>query len=877
VVAGCFGLPQHLAYKQPPRDFAAQFAITPHIIYTNHSVLFKHLKTLELPKILQQLTKECSFSASIELALALAPSTDFVEVGRRLAETSEARQALLVNDSLGIGGARDIRDLVMRAGRGGMLETTEFLDVRETLHSARHVQRAVARYAEQYTHLHAITEIINPHEAVAEEISRCIDDRGEVRDKASPELARVRSEVRIAHERLMQKLQNIVSSGGAYLQEAIITQRGGRYVIPVKADFKGRIQGVVHDQSASGVTLFIEPLATVELNNQWRELQMAEEREIRRILTALSNLVGSNRDSMIRLVEQLAIFDLALAKAKYADRLNAHPAVLRAADLRAADLRALSQNSTETQFESPITITQARHPLLDPEKVVPIDVILTDNTRILIITGPNTGGKTVAMKTIGLMAMMTQCGLHIPVESATLPVFSAVYADIGDEQSIEQSLSTFSAHLTNLVSFIGKVNTGSLVLLDELGSGTDPVEGAALAHAILDYLLKSGAVCVVATHFAELKTWAAVSEGVTNANVAFDVRTLRPLYKLTVGLPGKSNAFAIAQRLGLPDEILQAAQQQLTGEHVKAEDMLAEIEKMRRQTEAARDAARRSERSAEQNKDRLRAQLRTIDDERKRVLAQARDDAEKEIEQLRAEVRRLRARVVAAGQSLEEVRDIERELLQAEDFAAEERAALETTSEPANALDFATPTEPTITRQGDKRAETKHKPAKLTSPHKAVTSVTPSGKLAAGATVRVKTLNTLGEIISIDEDLAEVQLGRMRMKVRLRDLERAKAPEMPQPDYTSKYERGHIAPSPGLELDMRGMMTDEGVTQVQDYLDRAARAGLPFVRIIHGKGTGALRRVVREAIKTHSAVKSFETGQEGEGGDGVTVVKLKES
>ncbi|MCW1967679.1 MAG: Smr/MutS family protein [Anaerolineae bacterium] len=814
-------------------------------------MLAKHLNTLELPKILEQLAKECSFSASIELAHALRPSTHPTEVRQWLEETSEARQAMETNDTLGIGGARDVRDMVMRAGRGGMMEPSELLDVRETLHSARNLQRAITRYAELYPRLNDLVVLIEPQVELVESISHCIDDRGEVRDSASPELRKIRVEVRIAHDRLLQKLQNIVNSNGSYLQESLITQRNGRYVIPVKSDFKGRVAGVVHDQSASGLTMFIEPLATLELNNTWRELQLAEQHEIRRILVALSNQVGGQRDSILRTVEQIARFDLVLAKAKYADRLRAKP----------ASLRLKAQNTAPTvQF----SIEQARHPLLDPEKVVPIDITLDPSTRILVITGPNTGGKTVAMKTIGLLGMMTQCGLHLPVESAILPIFDAVYADIGDEQSIEQSLSTFSAHLTNLVSFLSKVDANSLVLMDELGSGTDPIEGAALARATLDYLLRSQAICVVATHYAELKAWAAMTEGVANANVAFDVKTLRPLYKLTIGLPGKSNAFAIAQRLGLPQPILDDAQQHLTGEHMKAEDMLSEIEKMRRQTEAARNAARRAERVAEDNADKLRAQLRKIDEERQRVMAQAHDEAEKEIELLRAEVRRLRGRVVAAGEALDEVREIERELNLAEEFAEEER---EKSQEPRTKNQE-------VSAKSQAPREDRPTPSQKNLPSNQSKIQNLKSKIQVGDTVRVKALDSLASITSISDDMAEVQIGRMRMKVKLRDVERAKAPEPVVVDNTSKYERGHVEPSPGMELDMRGMMSEEGVERVQDYLDRASRAGLPFVRIIHGKGTGALRRAVRESIKDHAAVKSFETGLDGEGGDGVTVVKL---
>jgi DNA mismatch repair protein MutS2 len=792
-------------------------------------MISKHINTLELPKILARLSNHCAFTASIELAQQLKPATNATEVQRRLAETSEAKEALLKNDQLSIGGAHDVREPVRLAARGGTLEPKDLLDVRDTVESGRRVQRALSRFQALYPNLTAITNPIEPLGALVTEISRAIDDSGEVRDTASDQLAVIRRQTRIVHDRLLQKLQRMVSDGNntPYLQEALVTQRGGRYVIPIKSDFKGRIPGLIHDQSASGLTLFIEPLATLDLNNEWRELQLAEEREVRRILLAISARVGEHADAVIRTVEALAQFDLALAKAKYSEAVRG---VAASVELRTAKGE---QNDTR---RSPFVIVQARHPLLNPESVVPIDVELQGETRVLVITGPNTGGKTVALKTVGLFVLMTQCGLHVPAERAALPVFKNVYADIGDEQSIEQSLSTFSSHLTNLVSFFEKVDAESLVLLDELGAGTDPVEGAAMARAMLEYLLTTKAICMVATHYPELKAWAYVTAGVVNASMAFDDKTLRPLYKLTVGLPGRSNAFAIAQRLNVPKAILDQAQSYIDGNTARAEDMLAEISKMQRQAEAARAAARRAEKEAEQNSDRLRARLNQIEEERKQLLAKAQDDALKETENLRAEVRRLRARIVAAGGSLIELKAIEKETEQAADTAAQSRAESLITS--------------------------------LQSP-------TPKRTLRPGDTVRVKSLNTTAEVNEIIGGEADVQVGRMRMRVKLSDLERIRGAQ----PLAEKQERVTFAEkpaSPGMELDLRGMTAEEGVSLVEDYVDRAARAALPFARIIHGKGTGVLRQAVRNALKAHPFVKSFETGQDGEGGDGVTVVKFKE-
>jgi DNA mismatch repair protein MutS2 len=794
----------------------------------------KHLNTLELPKILDRLAAYCAFSASIDLAKALEPAIEFGEVQRRLAETTQAREALAKNDQLTIGGAHDVREAAQLAARGGVLEPQTFLEIRDTLNSGRVIQRALSRFGAIYPQLTAITNTIEPSGTLMQEINRCIDDSGEVRDSASPALSSIRREVRIVHDRLLAKLQRMVSDGNnaTYLQEALVTQRGGRYVIPVKSDFKGRIPGLVHDQSASGMTLFIEPLATLELNNEWRELQLAEEREVRRILIALSTAVGAEADAIIRTVEAIAKFDLALAKAKYADATRAVPARLS----RGAGEQRSKGAHEHLSAHAPLHLRAARHPLLNPETVVAIDVEPNAATRVLVITGPNTGGKTVALKTIGLFAAMTQCGLHVPADSAVLPVFDAIYADIGDEQSIEQSLSTFSSHLTNLRSFLDLVDADSLVLLDELGAGTDPTEGAALARAMLEFLLSTRAICVVATHYPELKAWASLTEGAANANMAFDYETLRPLYKLSIGLPGRSNAFAIAQRLGMPEQILDTAKGYLDANVARAEDMLAEIARLQQQSESAVERARASQREAEANADRIRLRLNAIEEERKVLLEQAKEDAARETEQLRAEVRRLRSRVVAAGGSLDEVKQLEQEA---------ERAAEQAQAQRAKPI----PPAPELMR---KRT------------------------IQAGDTVRVKSLNTTAEVGTVTGDEADVQMGRMRMRVKLSDLERVRAakPE-PEPEAThvTYADRG---PAPSMELDLRGLTSEEGVARVSDYLDRAARAGMPFVRIIHGKGTGALRRAIRDAIKNNRVVKSFETGLEGEGGDGVTVVKLNQ-
>lgn len=787
-------------------------------------MIVKHLNTLELPKILDRLAKHCAFSASEALAHELRPAHTPAEVVRRQAETTQAREALEKLDSLSIGGARDVREAAQRAAHAGMLEPRQLLDVRDTLNAGRNLQRTLSRYAALYPQLTALTGRIEPCGELVTEISRCVDDAGEVRDSASPELATIRREVRIVHDRLLQKLNRLVANSDVaqYLQESIVTQRGGRYVIPIKADFKGRVPGLIHDQSSSGMTLFIEPLATLEDNNRWRELQLAEDREVRRVLTAISARVGAEADAIVRSVDAIARFDLALAKAKYAHATRC-----------VAPKMLAPQKGVE--FVRTIQLVQARHPLLDPETVVPIDVAFDEHTRIVVITGPNTGGKTVALKTIGLSAAMAQCGLHLPCEQAMLPVFEQIYADIGDEQSIEQSLSTYSSHLTNLRSFLEKVDGDSLVLLDELGAGTDPTEGAAIARAMLEYLLQTRAACVVATHYPELKAWASLTEGAQNANMAFDYETLRPLYRLSMGLPGRSNAFAIAQRLGIPEEVLEKARGYMDTNTARAEDMLAEIARLQEESEQARAAARRSQQEAEAAAERIRVRLNSIDDERRVLLQEAREAAAREVEGLRAEVRKLRGRVVAAGGSLEEVKAIE--------------SAAEVVREMQEAVVAPPPPKP----------------------------VEPQRKrpIQVGDAVRVRSLNSDAVVSAVMGGEADVQIGRMRMRVRLIDLERVRSKkreeEVEVNDKPVMPERG---PSPGMELDIRGRLVEEGVAELEDYLDRAQRAGLPFVRIIHGKGTGALRKAVRDAVKRNAVTASFETGREGEGGDGVTVVKL---
>ncbi len=786
----------------------------------------KHLDTLEFPEVLGHLATYTSFSAGEELARALTPATDLREVRWRLETTSEARALLDTKPGTTLGGAHDVRPLTVATQRGAMLPPHELLDVRDTLVAARNLHRTLIRLESQFPHLAGLAICIQPCPEIIKEIDRCLDERGNVRDDASPELARIRREVRIAHDRIRDKLQSIIHSShnAAFLQEPLITQREGRYVIPLKADFKGRIRGIAHDMSASGATIFIEPLSVVELNNAWRELQLQEEQEVNRILAHLSNLIAERATEIGQTIEALAELDLAFAKAQYADATNSTAPEI---------VPSRKHPASSIQHRATIRLVGARHPLLDPQSVVPIDVVADDETRVLVITGPNTGGKTVSLKTVGLLTLMAQAGLHLPVEpGSALSPFEAVYADIGDEQSIEQNLSTFSSHLTNIVSFLDQADEHSLVLLDELGAGTDPAEGSALARALLDHFRRRGVTTFVATHYPELKTYAQLTPGVCNACVEFDPETLSPTYKLIIGLPGRSNAFAIARRLGLSRKIVKAARQMVSPADMRTEDMLTDIHRLRIQVAQARDAANKARAEAEELTRELRERLRTIEQERREILEQTREEAAAELEALRAEVRRQQRNLwgQAAAAPLEAVAETEKTI-----------ETLET--------EFLKP----------ESLEPLAQPRAVQCP------------IRPGDTVWVHPLNAEGQVLETSDEEAEVQVGPARTRVSLSQLE-LRTPPPPEPDESAIHVS--VASSPGVRLDLRGCTVEEALQRLDRHLDAAMLAGLPWVRIIHGKGTGALRRAVRGFLADYPIVSTHEAGGDREGGEGVTVAKM---
>ena len=803
----------------------------------------KTLSVLEYPKILERLVAFCDFSASIELARQLQPTDSYDLAIARLAETGEARKLFSTNDNIGIGGAHDIRPAADLAARGGVLDPQQLLDIKSTLISSRELKKSLERRTDDFPRLAQIAAGLAESHGMVDAITRVLSDRGEVLDSASPKLGTLRREIKIAHDRLMSRLQRYLTESANKLQEPIITQRDGRYVIPLRAEFKGQIKAVVHDQSSSGATLFVEPLPVVELNNAMRELQLQERDEERRILYELSAQIAEHRDELVYGLENLAMLDLIFAKAKYAEELKASEPVLGQRP-KVKGHKSAADDARPTLDVPRIRLMQARHPLLNPNTVVPIDVDPKPGTRAIIITGPNTGGKTVSLKTVGLFALMAQSGLHLPAQSGSeMPFFHAVYADIGDEQSIEQSLSTFSGHITNIIRILKQIDERSLVIFDELGAGTDPQEGAALARAILKFLLETGCTTLVATHYPELKTFAHSTEGVVNASLEFDIKTLRPTYHLTIGLPGRSNALLIAQRLGLAQPIIDSAKAEINPEDLRADKLLDDIRKERNRTSRERQKLEKARAKLEAQTKDLEKRLEKIEDERREVLAKARAEGELEVAVLKRNIESLKSQLKKARQPLDAIKSIEEKIEQIEEK---------------------------VEAPVERRQTVDRGPSSVLRP------------LSLGERVTVSTLGTEGVVTALGESDAEVQVGSLRIRARLVDLVRKDQEERPE---EKKEERKQVAEgsprtalsstkSPGLELNLRGKLVEDGLEELDRYLERAFSAGLLFVRIVHGKGTGRMREAVRSALKESPYVASFEEPKDNEGGAGVTVAKI---
>jgi len=818
-----------------------------HLLDSVMTIEARTLTILEYPKIREQLAKHTSFSASRELALNLQPDDDLGAIRHAQRSTSAARYLFDSFPDITIGGARDIRQAVSLTLRGGMLEPSVLLDVAATLTAMRQLRtRLIKLPDEPYAPLLDLGYQLPELSEIEEAVARTVDPSGMILDSASPALGKLRAEIRIAHDRLMERLNGILTSSqyASALQEPIITMRDGRYVIPIKAAGRRTLRGIVHDQSNTGATLFIEPLQTVELANTWRELQIAEQQEITRILQILSARIAEDGVSIVSGVNALAQLDLLFAKGRYSAQLNCVEPEMVA--------YTTTIDSGRPEDVAPLYLRNARHPLLNQSTVVPTNVWLGSEFRVLLITGPNTGGKTVGLKTTGLLALMAQSGLHIPAGARSrLPIFEQIFADIGDEQSIEQSLSTFSSHMTHIIDILRALEStarsaASLVLLDELGAGTDPTEGAALARAIIERILDSGALCIGTTHYAELKAYAHNTPSVANASVEFDAETLRPTYRLEIGLPGRSNALAIASRLGLHSELIERARSFLSAETEQVEDLLASIAHEREVAAAEQQQAITLRQEAEQTRDQLQQELAQLEREREQRVQAFERELDEELRSVRQELRRLR----------EDTRSVSltREWLQ----QAEERlkAVGETTE-----------------RQRQQRRQN------AAQPQPQQPSQQQPRPLQPGDRVHVASVKLDGEVLSIDTNAgeAEVQVGGFRMTVDLRELRRIKGNDR-ETKANQAVTASRVSSPPrdvSMQLDMRGMRAAEIEALLDRYLNDAYLSNLSEVRLVHGKGTGTLRKIVRDVLSTHPLVVSHSGGVDGEGGEGVTVARLQ--
>ncbi|MEZ4559491.1 MAG: Smr/MutS family protein [Caldilineaceae bacterium] len=821
----------------------------------------KTLDVLEFNKIRGKLVEHCAFSGGADLALALLPSDDLETVRERLAQTGEAYKLLEQKTDITFGGVKDMRPVLEKAERGVTMMPLDLLDVKNTLLRARSLRNLLTRLEHSFPRLADMAYNIEPCDHVIAEVGRCINDRAEVVDAASSELARIRQELRVAQERLLSTLDRLVHNADIrpHLQDALVTQRQGRYVIPVRAEARGSVDGIIHDQSSSGATLFIEPLKVVEQNNAVRALELDEDKEVRRILNELTELVADEALYVRRNVQILAELDFTFAKAKYAYAIEGTvpemlpfqpPAPKRRHKPRhQTDGEDHAEDEPEDEPSHPgsiIDLHRARHPLLDPKTVVPIDVYLDEETYLIVITGPNTGGKTVTLKTVGLLTLMAQAGLMLPVDiNSKLTVFEGVFADIGDEQSIEQSLSTFSSHMTNIIAILEDADPHSLVLLDELGAGTDPDEGSALAMALLENLRDRGITTFATTHYSDLKLYAHSTPGVCNASVEFDVKTLSPTYELSIGLPGRSNALTIARRLGLNPVIVDKAESIVRPDTLEAESLLDDIKRAKQEARQAEERAKQRERQAQLVERDLRYQLANIEEARRAVIADAREMMEQELEGLRGELREMRRRLGPTGTL----------------------AGGDTHSE------FLARAEKELNRR---QQATEQVNRDVVMPGAVEEQL--DGPIEVGDRVWVPSLQASGEVLAANHDTGEVdvQLGNFRLKLPLKRLELRQKAVRESPPVTVTVQAPATQRSPGMELDLRGVRVEEGLAQVERYLDDAYMARLPWVRIIHGKGTGALRDAVRVSLREHPLVREFRAGGPGEGGDGVTVAKLVE-
>ncbi len=787
----------------------------------------KSLNILELPTVLEMLAAEAVTDGGREACFKLRPSADRLEVKNRLAETSAAKEMMVVRGSPSLSGIKDIRPSLSRADLGGSLNTIELLNIARVLQCARLVKGYTSDDKLGKSCIDHLFAALHANRFLEEKITGSIVGEDEIADSASSELANIRRKIRAASARVRDCLQKIISSPSyaKVLQEPIITMRSDRFVVPVKAECKGAIPGLVHDISASGATLFIEPMAAVKANNELRELAAKEKAEIERILAELSADCAAHAEDIASDYSYLITLDGIFARAKLSYKLNGIEPELR---------------------EKGVVLRRARHPLLPKDKAVPISLELGEDFDTLIITGPNTGGKTVTLKTIGLLNVMAQCGLHIPADDGSgVPVYRHVLADIGDEQSIEQNLSTFSAHMTNIVHILGECDADSLLLFDELGAGTDPTEGAALAIAVIEHARKMGADVAATTHYAELKVYATNENGIQNASCEFDVETLSPTYRLLVGVPGKSNAFAISERLGLSKDIIDDAKARIGVQNASFEATIEKLEQTRALLERDRAETAKKLREAEESAKKaafLRAELSVR-------LEKADEKARRDAERIISDARR------TAEDTFAELDEMRRKMNDDEQAQEVNRARSEL-------------------RRKLNESQSK---VKAKQPEKPAEDKKSAREVRAGDTVEIKSMGVKAEVIDVNPDgTLNLRAGIMNVKLKPDDvylIEGHAAKQKKQSVTLAGSTAPRAAVSP--EIDLRGMESIEAVNAAEQYIDSAVMGKLKTVTIIHGKGTGALRAAVQQMLKRNKAVKSYRLGRFGEGESGVTIVELK--
>ena len=773
---------------------------------------------LDFDKIIEQLVDQAATSLGKERARQLKPETDLLSVQQLQDETDQASQVIRLYQDVPFGGITDIKASLKRVEIGGSLNAQECNQIADTIYGGKRLRMFIENIEEEEVEIPIIRQFvaeIEPLNHLEQEIRHCIDENGHVMDSASPKLRSIRSKIRTNESRVRERLNSFTKSKSKMLSEAIVTIRNDRYVLPVKQEYRGSIGGIVHDQSSSGQTLFIEPQAVVEINNLLSETRVEEKAEIERILRQLSEEIATHHVYLSTNIEFLTKLDFIFARAKLGRTMKAAMPTMN------------DQGIIELQ--------QARHPLLADDEVVANDILLGEDYHAIVITGPNTGGKTVTLKLVGLITLMAQSGLQVPaLDGCRLAVFDAVFADIGDEQSIEQSLSTFSSHMTQIVEILKKVNHKSLVLFDELGAGTDPQEGAALAMAIMDDVVKRKARVIATTHYPELKAYGYNREGVVNASVEFDVKTLMPTYRLLIGVPGRSNAFEISKRLGLADELIESAKQLIGTDTKSVEQMIASLDTARRQAEQDYIDAEEVLQEAEKLRNELTKEWETFEREREALYQKAEEKAEKAVSKAREE----------AEEIVASIREMKNQASMKEHEWIEARQRFDQLN-------------PNLTQKEKAKGPTKQK----------------SESLEVGDEVHLATLNQTGTIIDINgkNDL-QVQVGVMKLKVKRQDVQlvKRKDPIVEKPLATIKGSSYHVK----TELDLRGERYEDALLDLEKYIDDAILAGHAQVRIIHGKGTGALRKGVQEFAQTHRNIKNARAGKMNEGGSGVTIFEL---